>query len=90
MIIMEKNILDDYCKALEYCREKGQTDSFMITLKQLYNLAQFNAVSCLNESQQQYFQILALLCKRTLKTNEGLETLQNHLQLFANSIEHSQ
>lgn len=82
---MEKNIFDDYCKALEYCQQKKLADCFMITLKQLYKLAQFNAISCCEESQRQYFQILALLSKRTLKTNKGLEEILSHLQHLANN-----
>lgn len=77
---MNRILLNDYYKAIEDATKRELNESLTVTLKQLYKLAQFSAINYQDQGLQEFFQILALLCKKFLKTNEGIENIKNHIQ----------
>ena len=80
VFIMNGNILNDYYKAIEFATKNGLSESLAVTMKQIYKLAQYSAINCQDQGLKEFFQILALLCKRFLITNEGLEDIKTHIQ----------
>ena len=82
----ELNLIKIYASTLESCIKANKSESLMITVNNLYQLSQVYSINNENLQLASYFQTLALLCKKYLKTGQNIEKIQQSLDNFQDKL----
>lgn len=73
------NLINIYKSALESCIQANKSESLMITVNKLYQISHVYSINNENLQYGTFFQTLALLCKKYLKSGKNIEKIQESL-----------